>query len=452
MPSTSHCLYWIGNKPSQLAEYEHVVHFESINQLPDHIGGAICFDFDDLELQNEVIKQFYSKRWSWSWSIFTTQRNALSDCLTDGVFDEASWLTIRREAERRLTTTANVELLEPIIGWLSINRERNVMCSKDIRSTSLYRYPIIEALYPELDSTYRFVLAEKSRGILDSVELIDRIRVCSKCNSGHLNYVDVCPSCSSIDIESQSSLHCFTCGHVDDQQSFLRRGKLECPKCMTQLRHIGVDYDRPLESHKCNTCSSLFVEASTLTQCMSCDSKVPVNELVVRKIYQYRLGETGEYIFQHGKSIQAPQLSIKGKVESGYFQNLLSWVNKVALRHKEEHLLLALYLPSLADYGKQYGDAKLFALIEQITSRLSSLFRDTDICCQYKQDVLLVLMPKTRKQSLSAVQLKLSELSELIEEDDFELNVHARSLPDPALSADVESWLEALLRDIYAAG
>lgn len=61
-------------------------------------------------------------------------------------------------------------------------------------------------------------------------------------------------------------------------------------------------------------------------------------------------------------------------------------------------------------------------------------------------------MPKTRKQSLSAVQLKLSELSELIEEDDFELNVHARSLPDPALSADVESWLEALLRDIYAAG
>lgn len=451
MPSTTF-LYWIGNQPQQTTELDQIVYVESLEQLPEQIGGAICFDFTDPDKLDDAIKTFYHNRWRWSWSLFTTHKTSFSDCTTDGLFEPDLWVSVTKDAERRLSMTADIERLDPLIGWLSLNRERKVLCNKDVHSTSLYRYPIIEALYPELESTYRFVLAEKNRSILDAEQLVDRIRVCSTCNSGHLNYVDVCPSCSSIDIESQSSLHCFTCGHVDDQQSFLRRGKLECPKCMTQLRHIGVDYDRPLENHKCNSCSNLFVEAATLTQCMSCDSKVPVNELVVRKIYQYRLGEAGEYIFKHGKSQQAPQLSIKGKVESGYFQNLLSWVNKVAIRHKEEHLLLALYLPSLGDYGKQYGDAKLFALIEQITTRLSSLFRDTDICCQYKQDVLLVLMPNTTKQSLSALQSKLSELSELIEEEDFELNVHVRSIPEPELSVDVEHWLETLLRDIYAAG
>ncbi|MCV5275922.1 hypothetical protein OFC49_34870, partial [Escherichia coli] len=88
------------------------------------------------------------------------------------------------------------------------------------------------------------------------------------------------------------------------------------------------------------------------------------------------------YIFQHGKSIQAPELSIKGKVEVSFFQNLLVWLNKVALRHKEQHLLLGLHLPTIDEYGKQYGDAKLFSLMDQLTRRLSGLFRDTDICCQ----------------------------------------------------------------------
>lgn len=342
-------------------------------------------------------------------------------------------------------------MLDPLIGWLGVNRQRRVSALKSLESTSIYSFPIIDLLFPDIYSTYRYVLSEQGRGVLEPEALIDRIRVCSHCNSGHLNYVEVCPDCSSIDIDSQSSLHCFTCGHVGEQHSFQRRGKLECPKCLTQLRHIGVDYDRPLENHVCHSCSSLFVEAATISQCLSCDSKIKVEELVVRKIYQYRLGEVGEYILQHGKSIQAPELSIKGKVEVSFFQNLLAWLNKVALRHQEQHLLLGLHLPTIDEYGKQYGDAKLFSLMDQLTRRLSGLFRDTDICCQYKQDVLLVLMPNTTNASLSVLQQKLSDLGDLVEDEEFELDVFAWDLPDPVIEGGVSVWIESLMGEIYAA-
>lgn len=449
MPTTDISLFWIGDVPYTDAESPPPHNIDSLSSLPVTIGGAICFSYRDKTTLDRALKAFHAHRFSWSWCVFVSQESEYSRFLSDGVFEPDSAQKLIESVCGKLATVTDPEQIEPLVGWLGVNRQRRVSCRKDLSFSSIYYYPIIESLYPELESTYRFVLAEQKRHVLEADILVDRIRVCSSCNSGHLNYVDVCPSCASIDIESVSSLHCFTCGHVDDQQSFLRRGRLECPKCMTQLRHIGVDYDRPLENHHCNNCSELFAEASTVAQCMSCEKKSPVDELVVRKMHQFKLGEMGEYIFQHGKQTQAPELSIKGKVNGSYFQNLISWVNKVALRHQQTHLLMALYFPSMDEYGRQHGDRKLFALIDQITARLSGLFRDTDLCCQYKQDVLLVLMPKTSHQGLSAIENKLSELSQLIEVDDFELDIFTKNLPDASLGNDAEPWLERWLREIY---
>ncbi len=410
--------YWVGEPPTSNF-CEGVILVNQIEEVPVGLGGMVCISYQDTQQINHALKAFFKEKGRWSWAVYVTVETPYSRCIADGVFEEVESKKVWRSIQSKIDSIDEPDVLDPLIGWLGVNRQRRVSALKSLESTSIYSFPIIDLLFPDIYSTYRYVLSEQGRGVLEPEALIDRIRVCSHCNSGHLNYVEVCPDCSSIDIDSQSSLHCFTCGHVGEQHSFQRRGKLECPKCLTQLRHIGVDYDRPLENHVCHSCSSLFVEAATISQCLSCDSKIKVEELVVRKIYQYRLGEVGEYIFQHGKSIQAPELSIKGKVEVSFFQNLLVWLNKVALRHKEQHLLLGLHLPTIDEYGKQYGDAKLFSLMDQLTRRLSGLFRDTDICCQYKQDVLLVLMPNTTNASLSVLQQKLSDLGDLVEDEEF---------------------------------
>ncbi len=442
--------YWVGEPPTSNF-CEGVILVNQIEEVPVGLGGMVCISYSDTQQINHALKAFFKEKGRWSWAVYVTVETPYSRCIADGVFEELESKKVWRSIQSKIDSIDEPDVLDSLIGWLGVNRQRRVSALKSLESTSIYSFPIIDLLFPDIYSTYRYVLSEQGRGVLEPEALIDRIRVCSHCNSGHLNYVEVCPDCSSIDIDSQSSLHCFTCGHVGEQHSFQRRGKLECPKCLTQLRHIGVDYDRPLENHVCHSCSSLFVEAATISQCLSCDSKIKVEELVVRKIYQYRLGEVGEYIFQHGKSIQAPELSIKGKVEVSFFQNLLAWLNKVALRHKEQHLLLGLHLPTIDEYGKQYGDAKLFSLMDQLTRRLSGLFRDTDICCQYKQDVLLVLMPNTTNASLSVLQQKLSDLGDLVEDEEFELDVFAWDLPDPVIEGGVSVWIESLMDEIYAA-
>ncbi|HCE2853145.1 TPA: diguanylate cyclase [Vibrio parahaemolyticus] len=442
--------YWVGEPPTSNF-CEGVILVNQIEEVPVGLGGMVCISYQDTQQINHALKAFFKEKGRWSWAVYVTVETPYSRCIADGVFEEVESKKVWRSIQSKIDSIDEPDVLDPLIGWLGVNRQRRVSALKSLESTSIYSFPITDLLFPDIYSTYRYVLSEQGRGVLEPEALIDRIRVCSHCNSGHLNYVEVCPDCSSIDIDSQSSLHCFTCGHVGEQHSFQRRGKLECPKCLTQLRHIGVDYDRPLENHVCHSCSSLFVEAATISQCLSCDSKIKVEELVVRKIYQYRLGEVGEYIFQHGKSIQASELSIKGKVEVSFFQNLLAWLNKVALRHKDQHLLLGLHLPTIDEYGKQYGDAKLFSLMDQLTCRLSGLFRDTDICCQYKQDVLLVLMPNTTNASLSVLQQKLSDLGDLVEDEEFELDVFAWDLPDPVIEGGVSVWIESLMGEIYAA-
>lgn len=450
MPLTEKCLYWLGNNVPEATLFEQVGIVSAVDDLPDIWGGILCINLDDPEKQNKALDAMYSHPKFWSWSTYVVQNTPYSECLIDGVFNEKIAFEHWQATKIKLSKLPDIEKIEPLIGWLGINRQRRVKPVKDLDSPSIYRYPIIEALYPNLYSSYRFIVTETKREKLEAETLVDRIRVCKHCNSGHLNYVEVCPNCKNIDIDVQSSLHCFTCGHVGEQQSFLRKGKLECPNCITQLRHIGVDYDRPLETHVCHNCSHLFVEAETLSHCLSCETRTEIAELIVQKMHQYKLGQLGEYVYQHGKMLQAPELSIKGKVDAGYFENILLWVNKVALRHDEEHLLLSMHLPRLEEYSNLYGDSKLFALLDQITNRLNGLFRDTDICCQYKQDVLLVLMPKTKMTSISVLQDKIEQLSSLIEEEQFVLHVSAVKIPTPDINEGVKVWLADIIGDIYA--
>ncbi|MCQ1058691.1 diguanylate cyclase [Photobacterium sp. ZSDE20] len=444
-------LYWLGRDPPKAVHFKNVKQVHCVDDLPDIWGGILCVNLDDPEEQSHMLVSIFSHQKVWSWAMYVTHTNHYSDCLCDGVFNEQTAYNYWLEINHRLNKLSNIEQIDPLTGWLGIQRTRRVTPFKQLNYLGIYQYPIIEALYPELYSTYRYVLSEVNREMLEPEKLVDRIRVCKQCNSGHLNYVEVCPNCKSIDIDVQTSLHCFTCGHVGDQQSFLRKGKLECPNCLTQLRHIGVDYDRPLETHICRSCFHLFVEPETISNCLNCETQTETAELIVQKIHQLKLGQLGEYVYQHGKVLQAPELSIKGKVDAGYFENILLWLNKVALRHDEEHLLLSMYLPRLEEYSSLYGDSKMFALLDQITVRLNGLFRDTDICCQYKQDVLLVLMPKTKMTSISVLQKKIEQLSSLIEEEQFVLHVSAVKIPDPTINEGVKVWLAETIGNIYAA-
>ncbi|WP_428775145.1 diguanylate cyclase [Vibrio sp.] len=442
-------VFFIGEQDTDLTPDYGFVSIDSVEQLPEIPGGLLVLNLE-AECQDLQLTLLHQLRHYWSWRVYVYHDSKLSPILSDGIFDANSSFNEWREHQQALAMVHDCNNVDPMVGWLGLDNRRRLVPMKNVQSNNIYHYPLIDIYYPELTSSYRFLMSEIKRDVLEADQLVDRIRVCGECNSGHLNYVEVCPSCHDIDITEKVSLHCFTCGHVADQKQFKRNNKLECPKCLTRLRHIGVDYDRPLETHSCNHCSHSFVEAETMAVCFDCGSEAAISDLIVRKIYQLKLGALGEYTLRHGNRPTAPELALSGNVDVSYFINLLTWVNKMAIRHQETHLLLGLHFTNLVEYANRFGDAKMFALTEQITDRFNGLFRDTDICCQYQNDVLLVFMPKTDISSLPVLQSKIEYLASLIEDDDFSLNVFSWPMPDEGLTIDATAWMERNIGEIYA--
>ena len=139
-----------------------------------------------------------------------------------------------------------------LLAYLWLRTPGSLRAVRDPGNAQHYDYPLARCLGGESINSQALVRNLVQRDLLESVALVDRIRLCRRCGSGQLNYVDVCVECNALDIRRQASLHCFTCGHIGRQGEFLKDGALVCPNCLTRLRHIGSDYDRPLENYTCN--------------------------------------------------------------------------------------------------------------------------------------------------------------------------------------------------------
>src|SRR5207253_2080188 len=103
-----------------------------------------------------------------------------------------------------------------------------------------------------------------------------------------------CPQCGSIDTAEQNFLHCYSCGHVGTQDEYLTNEGLACPKCAVRLRHIGVDYDRALETFGCKDCSGRFTEPKVKARCLECRKTCVTDALAERKYYGLQPSAAGE--------------------------------------------------------------------------------------------------------------------------------------------------------------
>ena len=195
--------------------------------------------------------------------------------------------------------------LEPVAEW---------------RNEQYYSYPIAEAMMAPSNGT-KALQGLLERKLLAPVRLIDRLRHCPKCRGVHLNYIDTCPSCESIEIEQKPFLHCFTCGHVGPEERFLSQTGLACPKCATRLRHIGADYDRPLENFQCNACQHVFIDPKIIARCMHCNASNHPEDLLPRPVFALQLTEKGRISARTGSVDDVfTLLDDLNNVEQTYFE------------------------------------------------------------------------------------------------------------------------------------
>ena len=308
-----------------------------------------------------------------------------------------------------------------VLAWLWLRSPGEIRALRDTSVAQHYRYPLLEVLAGE-ETVNDFVWLQLmvQQGWLQTGELVDRLRLCTACGSGRLNYVDVCPECGALDIARQPSLHCFTCGHVGPQELFAKEGLLLCPNCLSRLRHIGSDYDRPMENYSCHHCQAFFVDASIEARCLDCGQVQAPERLRVREVRHYRLTEAGRLRCRQGlgNGSQADlalfRLNLRGGKE---FADLLDWQIELVRRYGSPPFsLLGVRLLNLAETLSALGELRAHALIDSLVERLLEMVRETDRCTRASEELFWLLLPHTDVEGLASLRQRLARASGLLTE------------------------------------
>ncbi|WP_077530220.1 diguanylate cyclase domain-containing protein [Vreelandella utahensis] len=338
-----------------------------------------------------------------------------------------------------------------VLAWLWSRPEGTLRPLRHPHHPQFYYYPLLSAFAddePVNEMVWLQLMTEQ--GWLESRDLVDRIRLCTHCGSARLNYVDVCPDCHALEISREPSLHCFTCGHVAPQEHFLKQGLMLCPNCLTRLRHIGSDYDRPLENYRCRACQSFFVDAEVEARCLDCDTHHTPDELRVREIRNYRLSEQGRLRCRRGFSGDAQVESHFGRlnlISPAAFTNLLSWQIQQSRRYGADATGSVLLL-RFGNLGETLGQARGTALLESLIDRIRETIRETDRCTRIQDELLWLLLPHTGRAGMDRLRERLAELNRLFHEQDhvtIDLRSSGLTLPDELLPQEDGELLMARL-------
>jgi GGDEF domain-containing protein len=305
------------------------------------------------------------------------------------------------------------------------------------QNESYYSFPLIDAIFGEMNGS-ALIEGLIDRKLVEPSRLIDRLRLCPKCNGAHLNYIDVCPNCRAIDIVNQPFLHCFACGHVAPEEYFLTQDALLCPNCKGRLRHIGSDYDRPLENFHCRECEHIFVDPAVSCHCMHCGSASDPDALAPKLIYAYQLTEKGRISATTGSVEDIFSLFDNlNNVNPIVFESIIDWLLSLCRRHDDEHFsLIAIRMVNVMELTDQLGRHKAKEVIDEFARRVRELIRSTDLTTRTNQNTLWLLLPKTPS---SGNQIVLKRILEIQTENEVDLQIATASYHAPSQSIEAET-------------
>jgi GGDEF domain-containing protein len=328
---------------------------------------------------------------------------------------------------------------ERVLYFLAQREGAELLPVCDRHSRELYRDPVLECLAREAEDAGAAVTALVRRGLLEPSRLIDRTRHCRSCGSAHLHYFDVCPHCSSIQIHRSLSLHCFTCGHVAPEADFRGEAGLSCPKCSARLRHIGVDYDRPLTQFACASCHHVFVESSVVVRCLDCATTAEPSDLEVREVSALRLSAHGRAALRAGQVKESmAALDSANYVVPSQFRQLVDWALAAQSRHAQMRFsLMMVEFLNAAEFVERHGAARAYLMLDEFARRLHELLRSSDVTTRTAEERLWLFLPFSHAPGLAArVEALLAQSSAAGAGDALRARITWLAAPEDLRSGD----------------
>jgi hypothetical protein len=197
-----------------------------------------------------------------------------------------------------------------------------------------------------------------------------------------------------------------------------------------------VDYDRPIETQRCRSCNSLFIDAEVQANCLECDTLHSLSSLLIRNLYRYKLSLAGRLLVHQGAISNLFANQAGNLMSFMQFCWLIDWQNRLAKRHGQVHSILSVKLLNIEQLTRENWD---FSQLEALQERISTMIRITDACSQYTEEGLLLFLPFTDKEQLKIVYEKFNQLKGL-DSLPIEFSIRAITLPDD-MGENVKDWL-----------
>lgn len=180
-----------------------------------------------------------------------------------------------------------------------LTRQTDLEPRYDPGSPMLVGYPAAGLLaYPES-------VAERLAAVgLLSRDFFDRLHVCPTCASSRLNVREECRECRHPDLASHALVHHFRCAFQAPEPEFRKGDRLVCPKCGKELRHFGVDYDKPGAVSVCGRCGHADAEPAVGFLCMDCGAHSDAGHVSTRDWHRYALTAAGERAVLTGQIVE----------------------------------------------------------------------------------------------------------------------------------------------------
>jgi hypothetical protein len=234
----------------------------------------------------------------------------------------------------------------------------------------------------------------------------DRVSLCPKCTSHHLNVREICPGCRRAHLANEGLLHHFRCGYVGILSEFTtgKDGSRACPKCNHKLHHLGTEYDRLGKTFVCRECGVISENPPVEAVCLACGARTPAEDLVNADVFSYVLTSLGSAAIRRG--------SLADNDNEFFVEGVPVYRPAVILEflHHEAKRLGRFetgFSVLLAEYSREAVDDGEDGFLAPWLARLRRCLREVDLLGQLADAAFVVILPQTNERGAEALRQRI---------------------------------------------
>jgi hypothetical protein len=246
--------------------------------------------------------------------------------------------------------------------------------------------------------------ALEKRSYLDA-RFFDRVSLCPKCDSHHLNVREICPGCRRAHLTNEGLLHHFRCGYVGLPSEFSPAGDggYRCPKCNRSMHHLGTEYDRLGKAFQCRSCGLVSENPPVEAVCLACGARTPAENLISAVVFSYALTSRGASSVRCGSLLDDGENPIRAD-DAPVLRRavILEFLDHELKRLQQLKGCFSLLRAKLTPEAMDVGDSLTPWLI-----RLRQCLREVDLIGQLADAVYLVILPETKRREAEALRRRI---------------------------------------------